>query len=270
MSAQNFFKRPSDARATMLQSYPGTKVSGEVVTALNNAPEAAQVSTVALPVDASVTANAYTVTINGVVCSATTAGGSQDDLGAALVAAIQAQGAVAGLVTPTYAAGTLTLTAVFVGLAFTIAAAGDNIGTVATPTAAAEAEDVGAGLLMVGDGSHTDGVPDVGMVTATSTLADDFIGFSVRSERMTNATTDGDDPVYAAGKGLPLMKTGTLIVEAAIAPGDSLYVGTATDERGLLFNAAGTGRLAVSADDVRCVRAMNDGLAEIRILRTAL
>jgi hypothetical protein len=269
MSAENFFETAGQAGGDMTPTMAGQRVSGRIISAMNNAPEAAQVSTVTLPADADVTANPYTTTVNGTVLTATVAAGDQDVLGAALLAAINAEGSVSRRVTASYVGGVLTLTSRFVALAFTIAAGGDNIGAVAT-TASADAEAIGPGLLLMGDGSHTDGIPDVGMPLSTQTVAANFIGFSIRSDRMTDATEDGDDPVYKAGVGLPLQKDGELAVEANIAPGDTLHVGTTTAERGLLFSATGTGRLAIPSSSLTCIRKISSTLAEVRILRCAL
>ena len=170
MSAPNFFQSTVRARTALGFYGDGT---GSTRTLANVSGQAADVWTVAVPASPD-NSTAYSVTVNGTTASYTTDGSAtQAELGAGLVAAIDAS-VMNGLLTPSYAGGTLTLTGNFPGIDFTPTVSGGSgasaLGTPSNSTAAASASTVAFGLLMCSDGQVTDERILKGFVPTTSLM----------------------------------------------------------------------------------------------------
>lgn len=156
MSAENFFQPASAVRELALQGFIGQPQRGvgfQSVTVVNEAPQARQITTIAIPATPD-NEEAYIVYVDGVASTYTTDGSaSQAELGAGLAAAINANAAVRRLVVASYTGGVLTLTGVWPGIAFVVTRAGGAdaavLGAPTTTTAAAEASRVDFGRVVV-------------------------------------------------------------------------------------------------------------------------
>lgn len=162
--SDSFFERAGDVSADRPPRFIGDVLRAALLRdGINTGDQAAQVTTVAIPASPD-NSTAYAVVINGVSCGYTTDGSAtQAELGAGLVAAIEAQGAARGVASPAYAGSTLTLTGVWPGVAFTVTASGGSgggaIGTPSTSTSAASADGIEFGRLLIRSG--TDGKGNV-------------------------------------------------------------------------------------------------------------
>ncbi|MEL6347050.1 MAG: hypothetical protein AAFV53_28305 [Myxococcota bacterium] len=119
-----FYQTVRGTRDQMARGFIGDiirDVTTRTATGLNKEPQSKQVTTVGVP--ASPTAGAtYSVAINGVVTTyAAENPTSQAAVGAGLAANINANPAIRGLASATYAGGTLTLTGRWPSVAFTVA-----------------------------------------------------------------------------------------------------------------------------------------------------
>ena len=176
MSATGFFHRASDARDFLPLGFIGEFVRSHdfrSITGVNQAPQAKQITTVTVPGSPD-NSTAYKVTIDGFVCTYTTdSSATQAELGAGLVAAINATPGARAKAIASYAGSTLTLTGVWPGVSFTVAVNASettqDLSSVTDTTAAASAATVGFGLVVASDGSVTDeGNPKVFVPTTAS------------------------------------------------------------------------------------------------------
>jgi len=160
MSEELFHQSVRDVRDEQTIGFVGQvirDVRSVLLTGNNQAPQAAQVTTVTIPTpSAGVT---YTVTLNGAVTATfITTTTSADDLGNGLVAAIQGAAGFFGMATPSYAGAVLSITGRWPGMAFTITATGASIGTPTTATSSASASAVKFGRGLVSDGYVDNGI----------------------------------------------------------------------------------------------------------------
>lgn len=122
----------------------------DIITLINQNPQAAQVDT--LKVDTAVNGHEYTWVIEGVTITYTAdASATKPECSAGIKAAIDAEPLVSGLFSAVDdGVDTVTLTAVFGGVGWTMTTADANL-TAATTTANAAADAVGMGVSVVGD-----------------------------------------------------------------------------------------------------------------------
>lgn len=187
MTAAGFHQRAGDVRYSSPVAFIGSLLANEVVRdGVNSGGQTNDTWTIAIPASPD-NSTLYSVTINGSVCSYTTDGSAtQAELGAGLVAAINATPAARGAYVPSYAGGTLTLTAVYPGIAGTVAASGGSgggaIGTPSNsvPAASADTIEFGRALvsLSVSNGAHQVQKPSSSALTA-----------QVQSHTITSATS---------------------------------------------------------------------------------
>jgi hypothetical protein len=167
MSDISFFTRPSDARSAIPLGLIGALVVGSwqsrETTVINTAGQAAQVTTIASPASPD-SSTAYSVTVDGVSASFTTdASATQDELGAGLESAINAEPGIRGQMSASYNSSTnvLTLTGVYPGVSHTVTVSGGSGGAVlgapTTATSASAGTSVPFGVAVVQTGFTTDG-----------------------------------------------------------------------------------------------------------------
>ena len=173
MSATGFFERAGDVSLNRHAAYIGEGPRGGLArmrNGVNERPQAAQVTTISIPASPD-SSTAYSVTIGGVTASYTTdASATQAELGAGLVAAVEAAPGAYARMIPSYAGGTLTLTGAWPGISVTVSASGGTgggaIGSATTATAAASATVVYFGRVCCTNGFASDGItPKVFMPT---------------------------------------------------------------------------------------------------------
>jgi len=128
----------------------------DVDTVVNSAPQAYQVSTITI--DTVTNSATYTVTINGIDVSYTAdASAVNTEIVAGLIAAIEQDPATGGSVTCAATSATvITLTGRTAGEVFTLTDSDAKI-TCATTTAADDADPIGFGLLLIDEGTDSDG-----------------------------------------------------------------------------------------------------------------
>jgi hypothetical protein len=146
------------------------------ITGVNQDPQAKQVTTITVPA-APDDSTDYTVTIDGVACTyAADADSTQDEVGAGLEAAINAEPGARAKCVASYTGGTLTLTGVWPGVSFTTEVNSDettqDLGTPSDDTSAAEADAISFGRVVASDGYVTDeGNPKVFVPTTSKFTA---------------------------------------------------------------------------------------------------
>jgi len=169
MTASNFFQRSNQVRAQMPLGFWGdvSRTHDYVgVTGVNEAPQAREIQTIAIPAGPANT-EAYAVVIDGSSSGYTTDGtATQAELGDGLEAAINANPVARSTMIASYAAGTLTLTSVWPGISHTVTrsggAGGTALGAPTVTTAADEADAVSFGRVVVNTAGYTDeGTPKV-------------------------------------------------------------------------------------------------------------
>lgn len=154
-------------------------------TLVNKAPQAKQVTTIAIPASPD-NSTTYSVVVDGVTASYTSDGSAtQAEVGAGLLAALNASAQIRGIAVPSYSGGTLTLTGVWPAVSFTVTASGGTgggaIGSPSTATSAAAANPVVPGRLMVCDGfsSSADiGASKIGHVPTTADFSAQVISLT--------------------------------------------------------------------------------------------
>jgi hypothetical protein len=152
----------------------GRSIDFRSITGTNSAPQAEQVTTVTVPGSPDADTD-YTVTIDGEDATFTTESATtQDELGAGLAAAINANPATRGKMSASYSSSTntLTLTGRYPGISYTVSinasATTADLGTPTTATSADAADPVGFGLVVAGDGTYTaEGTPKVFVPTTS-------------------------------------------------------------------------------------------------------
>lgn len=176
MSASAFFQRAADIGRTSNIGFIGQVLSTgsakRSYTGSNERPQAAQVTTQTVPAspDAS---TLYSVTVDGVTASFTTdSSATQAELGAGLVAALNANASIRRTCIASYAGGVLTLTGTWPGVSFTVtnnaADTTQDLGTPTNSTAAASAARVYFGRVLASDGFVTnEGTPKVFIPTTS-------------------------------------------------------------------------------------------------------
>jgi hypothetical protein len=154
MTAAAFHQRAGDARyISPVGFWGGVLTNDRVVDGVNSGGQANDTWTIAIPASPD-NSTEYTVTINGIACSYTTdASATTAELGAGLVAAINAAPGARGAYVPSFASTTLTLTAVYPGIAGTVAASGGSgggaIGTPSNSVPAASADTIEFGRALI-------------------------------------------------------------------------------------------------------------------------
>lgn len=185
MSTANFHQSVRGVRSRRPLGFIGSPYrSGNYrsITGVNQAPQAAQVTTISVHGSPD-SSTLYSVTVDGVVASYTTdSSATQAELGAGLVAAINATPGIRSKCVASYAGGTLTLTGVWPGVSFTAsvnsADTTNDLGTPSTSTAAASASAVDFGRVLATDGYAADeGVQKV-FVPTTSSFSAQVISFT--------------------------------------------------------------------------------------------
>lgn len=177
MTASSFFQRASDVRARLPLGFWGDFTRShdfKSITMVNSNPQAAQVQTISVPA-APDNSTTYKVVIDGASCEYTTdSSATQAELGAGLVAAINAEAAAYRLCVASYLAGTLTLTGVWPGVSWTTTVNASettqDLGTPTTTVTAATADTVSFGRLMVHAGFVTDEGTPKGYVPGTTSF----------------------------------------------------------------------------------------------------
>lgn len=185
MSAPNFFQTARDVREFMPLGFIGEVARShdfKSITAVNQAPQAAQVTTISVPssVDNS---TAYKVTIDGVVCTYTTGGSaSQAELGAGLEDAINSTPGARAKTSAAYAGGTLTLTGVWPGVAVTVSVNSsettNDLGSPTNTTTADTADPVSFGRVVATDGTVTNEGNPKGFVPTTASFSAQVISLT--------------------------------------------------------------------------------------------
>lgn len=159
MSA-SFFQRADEVGQSRPVGFFGSSIgTGKFGSGNNQRPQAYMVVTSAIPASPD-SSTVYSVVIGGVTCSYTTdASATQAELGAGLVAAIQVQPGARAVMAPSYAGGTLTLTAAWPGETIVVSTSGGSgggaIGAATTATAAASASVIYLGRVICTDGNVT-------------------------------------------------------------------------------------------------------------------
>lgn len=185
MSASSFFQSARDVRAFLPLGLIGEVARShdfKSITAVNSAPQAAQVTTISVPSSPD-NSTAYKVTIDGVVCSYTTDGSAtQAELGNGLVDAINTEPGARAKMSAAYSGGTLTLTGVWPGVAVTVSVNSSettqDLGSPTNSTSAASADTVSPGLVIASDGHVTDEGNPKGFVPSTSSFTAQVISFT--------------------------------------------------------------------------------------------
>lgn len=169
-------QRVSGVRSRLPQSSVGRRATTSyldlVLTCVNRDPQAKQVDTVT--VSTYTTGDTYTLTINGMDVShvATVADADTTGLAASIAEAINADPSVRGQVAATSAGAVITLTGTYPGIAFTVTEASAKIATPVSVTAAAEADAIAFGRLVVGTEDYADqGVPYCKLAAAAKMVA---------------------------------------------------------------------------------------------------
>ena len=187
MSNFSFHSRLSDPRASLPGGYIGDRSEfsplDRDVTLINGAGQAAQVTTIAIPASPD-NSTAYSVVVDGITASYTSDGSAtQAEVGAGLVAAINATPGVRGQMSASYAGGTLTLTGTFAGISHTVTASGGvsggAIGSPSTSTSAASAATVPFGVAVVSTGVISGSERLTGTAPSTSTLTAQVQTFAI-------------------------------------------------------------------------------------------
>jgi len=188
MTASNFFQRASQARDRRPIGFIGDFTRSHdfrSISMINDNPQAAQVQTITVPASPD-NSTTYKVVIDGVSCEFTTdSSATQAELGAGLVAAIKDKAAAYRLCTPSYSAGTLTLTGNWPNVSWTTTVNASettqDLGTPTTTTSAAAADAVDFGRVMVRSGYVTDEGTPKGYVPVSTDFTAQVITFTYGS-----------------------------------------------------------------------------------------
>lgn len=170
----NIHIRASDIRARRPIGKIGDRAYSSILdvigTLINADPQAKQVDTVT--VDTATNAATYTVTIDGVAVTFTAdASATKPEVSAGLLLAIQADGVTSGAVVVTDdAVDTLTLTARWPGVAFTVAVGALLSTASVTASAAADVIPFGRGIIRTGLGSADSNLSGDGAYASNSSL----------------------------------------------------------------------------------------------------
>lgn len=165
--------RVSDVRARRPQAKIGQPVEANylnsLLTLINKNPQASQVSTVT--VDTATNSHEYVITINGVDVSYTADGAtSKIEIADGLAAAVNAEPLVRGQVSAVSdGVSVVTLTGLYPGVEFTLAEDSAKL-SIATTTAAAEADSVAFGRLVVSGDYQSDEANELGSLAKASAL----------------------------------------------------------------------------------------------------
>lgn len=188
MTGANFFQRPSQARDRRPIGFVGDFIRSHdfrSISMVNSNPQAAQVQTITVPASPD-NSTTYKVVIDGASCEFTTdASATQAELGAGLEAAIKDKAAAYRLCTPSYSAGTLTLTGNWPNVSWTTTVNASettqDLGTPTTTTSAAAADRVDFGRVMVHAGYVTDEGSPKGYVPVSTDFTAQVITFTYAS-----------------------------------------------------------------------------------------
>lgn len=139
-----------------------------LVTLINKDPQASQVDTVTVTADAN--SQEHTFTLNGVEISFTSDGsGTKAEIAAGLAAAVNEEPLVRGQVSASAVTDTVTLTATYPGVVFTITESDSNL-TTASVTSATAADAVGMGLGIIDSSSSSTEVTGYGVIAKSANL----------------------------------------------------------------------------------------------------
>lgn len=187
MSNLSFHSRLSDVRAGLPGGYIGDRSEfsplDRDITVINSAGQASQVTTISIPSSPD-SSTAYSVTVDGITATYTTdASATQAELGAGLVAAVNAAPGVRGQMSASYSGGTLTLTGTYAGISHTVTASGGvsggAIGSPSTSTSAASAASIPFGVAIASTGVISGGERLAGTAPATTTLTAQVISLAI-------------------------------------------------------------------------------------------
>ena len=244
---------------TMKQAFPGQSYSsahsGDVITAINDDPRAAQV--VEFTVGSAATSG--DLTINSVTISASGETDEQD-VAAALSAGINADPLLSGTVEAEVSTDTVTVTALIGGLGYTYEA-GSNV-TASETQANAEAATVKPGRVLTITGETTDGCL---LVKTVSGSGDAVVGICQYSA----ANYDKDVSGYEGGSAINVATSGRLYVpvEESVSVGDDVYYRHTADGSldviGGFAASSGTG-LAQLSSGAKWIHGSQDGVAVLQ------
>lgn len=167
-------------------------------TLINSDPQAVQVTT--YTVDSASNSTTYTLTVDGFTASYTSdASATTAEIAAGIKAAIDANPSITGRLTASVLSNVVTLTGNYPGISFTASdSSGDT--TIATTTAAATADAVGFGRLMVTGGYQTDEANELGKLCKAAALTAQVDSYLITYDAsvLINVTITVDGLTYQA------------------------------------------------------------------------
>jgi phage tail sheath gpL-like len=168
-------QQAGDVRSRIRQALVGmlaflASAAQETISAVNSVGQQVQVGTIT--VNAAVDNTDYTWTIEGIEFTVNSGvGATVTSIALQIVAAINDEPAVRAVLVPTSALGVVTLTGITPGRDFTASDADANLTTVEASTAAADAEEIPFGRLLVQTGYTANGSLKAGLPVSTLLVA---------------------------------------------------------------------------------------------------
>lgn len=187
----------------------------------------------------------YTYTVAGEPITVTSDGSATlAEIADALEVAHNANGIARGIFeAESDGTDTVTLTALIKRTDVEVKSTDANL-TVTEATAPDDGGEIKAGKAMTDDGAG-------GVKTAADGDAKtDFLGVSILSDGEEQNDKDGGPTTYPYHQDVRVLRTGRIYVDGGdtASRGDTVYFGTASGEEGLFYDASGTGRVALDAD----------------------